>query len=669
MKKTHLHRSRLLAAAVVAAIGAVAFTPSTFAQQRIGGDGRLMDANNRVGSGGFNDNSSSALPPGVFGNAIVTGDVTGGRGFQGNVPYFAPGAFHANLPGQFVDNFVSGSTNVQTNGTIVDNAQNVHLFVGDSRGINPPSGFISTGAQPGYIPSGPISDGQFASNTALGSPESPSLSTYVPSAIFQTGGTQAGGGASVYKSASPLFGVTTLQTAQQTNGTSAFNDAASGSNALNSAIGTGDRVDISADLKSPALSDNAAISADQIGTGGNGVGLNGLGTPAGISSFATPNAGDGNGLNTNQSGQPAGPGRTGTVVSATPGTPGYNARAGANGRLNGQIGNGLNGSAAAGQAGLGQGNAINGQISGAVPSGYALNSSIGGTALSGSINTGEDSSTNVYSPTSNLPGSAYQRMLLRLKTINPNTPLTPEQKMLLTQAKMQDIKTAQAGNAPKEGLPAASSNNQRPMGSSGVGALPPGAAQNGPVIPQQVHSAESDKPVQLHTFSGDASPASRQLLSKAEDLMKQGKFTSALEEYDLVEQQFPSNPYIQLGRANAELGASYYGLAEAHLRQAFMSDQALLSAQLDLRSLLGADKLQYLVKDLKQIAQADPNESRPVFLLAYICYNTNNPRGAAAYLDLAEKREGKPDPFFKLLRQHWDLPSITDEKNDTDLNK
>jgi cytochrome c-type biogenesis protein CcmH/NrfG len=99
-----------------------------------------------------------------------------------------------------------------------------------------------------------------------------------------------------------------------------------------------------------------------------------------------------------------------------------------------------------------------------------------------------------------------------------------------------------------------------------------------------------------------------------------------------------------------------------------MNDQALLSAQLDLHSFLGEDKLQYLVKDLKGIAQANPSESRPVFLLAYICYNTGNPRGAAAYLDLASKREGKPDPFFDLLRQHWDLPS-SDSNVPADLNK
>jgi hypothetical protein len=70
---------------------------------------------------------------------------------------------------------------------------------------------------------------------------------------------------------------------------------------------------------------------------------------------------------------------------------------------------------------------------------------------------------------------------------------------------------------------------------------------------------------------------------------------------------------------------------------------------------------------LKEIAQANPNESRPVFLLAYICYNTNKDRAAANYLNLAAKREGKPDPLYKLLQERWDLPDVTGD--DSQLNK
>ncbi len=688
MNSPRCNRSTILAAAVAAALGAITvFAPAGYAQYRVSG-GQINDANNRVGSGGINSGSGASLPPGVLNNSIVTGNVTGGVGFQGNLPYFAPGAFHGTLPGSFVDNFVSGSTNVTTGGAIVDNAQSVHLYVGDKQGVNPPANFISLGSQPGYIPANTDTSTQYASDSRLGSAAALSpVSSLVPSSIFQTGGAQAGG-ASAYTSASPLFGVTTLQAQQQTSGTSQYGSAAQANSPLQTALGAGDRVDTSTDIKSAALNNNSALGSDNTLSGTSGLGTSGLGTPPGIASFATPRTGlpsgnnstSGNGSNTNgASGAPNADGSDNSSLNANASNSLSNGPIGSASGGNG-TGNGLN---AGPNGALASGQSLNASVNGAVPSGYPLTAKVGGKTISGNLDTGEDSYTNIYSPTSNRPNSAYSRMLLRLKTINPGAQLSSQQRNLLNQAKLQDIKSAQQTNAPsrQKGLP----GSNTPRGSSALGGpgsplggpgsplgqpgepgapLPPGPALSAVPIP-----AGKDQPVAVNSFATDAGNAqTRDELAKAEELMKEGKFTSALEQYDQVEQQSPSNPFIQLGRANAELGASYYGLAEAHLRQAFMNDQALLSAQLDLHSFLGEDKLQYLVKDLKGIAQANPSESRPVFLLAYICYNTGNPRGAAAYLDLASKREGKPDPFFDLLRQHWDLPS-SDSNVPADLNK
>ena len=41
----------------------------------------------------------------------------------------------------------------------------------------------------------------------------------------------------------------------------------------------------------------------------------------------------------------------------------------------------------------------------------------------------------------------------------------------------------------------------------------------------------------------------------------------------------PNTPLVLLGRANVELGRTYYARAESSLRQAFMQDQALLMGQ------------------------------------------------------------------------------------------
>ncbi|MEM1212574.1 MAG: hypothetical protein AAGI68_09785 [Planctomycetota bacterium] len=59
------------------------------AQQAAGGDGRALDANPQAGSGGVN--SAAQQPDYRARNNLITGNVAGGRAFQGDVGYVAPG--------------------------------------------------------------------------------------------------------------------------------------------------------------------------------------------------------------------------------------------------------------------------------------------------------------------------------------------------------------------------------------------------------------------------------------------------------------------------------------------------------------------------------------------------------------------------------------------------
>ncbi len=164
----------------------------------------------------------------------------------------------------------------------------------------------------------------------------------------------------------------------------------------------------------------------------------------------------------------------------------------------------------------------------------------------------------------------------------------------------------------------------------------------------------------------------KEMLAKAETLMKEGKYSSAIDQYAAAEQVAPNQPLVWIGRANAELGAAYYSRAEAHLKQAFRADEALLMAQYDLRAFLGEDRLKAVIKDLMEIAGTDQKSPTPVFLLAYISYNTGNESKAAGYLDMAEKRAGGKDPVYGLLREHWALPASKDatpDRKPEELNK
>ena len=62
------------------------------------GGGHALDANNGVGSGGYNGavNNGSL----VTGNDIIYGNVTGGRGLTGKLREFDPTQFRGTLPGR-----------------------------------------------------------------------------------------------------------------------------------------------------------------------------------------------------------------------------------------------------------------------------------------------------------------------------------------------------------------------------------------------------------------------------------------------------------------------------------------------------------------------------------------------------------------------------------------
>lgn len=76
--------------------------------------GRELDANTRVGSGGVNTPRLGTPQGDIFGNLYVTGQVTAGRSFRGDVPYSASNQLSLTLPSQSVDNFTRDSVGLNT---------------------------------------------------------------------------------------------------------------------------------------------------------------------------------------------------------------------------------------------------------------------------------------------------------------------------------------------------------------------------------------------------------------------------------------------------------------------------------------------------------------------------------------------------------------------------
>jgi hypothetical protein len=160
------------------------------------------------------------------------------------------------------------------------------------------------------------------------------------------------------------------------------------------------------------------------------------------------------------------------------------------------------------------------------------------------------------------------------------------------------------------------------------------------------------------------------LLQSAEDLMREGKFQSAIEKYNAAEQVDPNSAIVGLGRANAELGAGYYHQSSVDLHQVFESEPALLMGRYNLKDWMDPKRIEFIEKELNDLAAADTKQEMPVFLLAYLAYNSGEVDRAKDYLAEARKRAGDSDPLLAQLEGHWfGSAAETTAPKPADLNK
>lgn len=102
-KSVSIKHLALTAAAVVLCCG------QAMAQNRAGGDGRALERDLRVGGGGLAPRANF-YDEVQLRNAIITGNVGGGKAFRGNVGYTAPNEFRGRLAGDSTFSFRRDST-------------------------------------------------------------------------------------------------------------------------------------------------------------------------------------------------------------------------------------------------------------------------------------------------------------------------------------------------------------------------------------------------------------------------------------------------------------------------------------------------------------------------------------------------------------------------------
>ncbi len=297
------------------------------------------------------------------------------------------------------------------------------------------------------------------------------------------------------------------------------------------------------------------------------------------------------------------------------------------------------------------------------PGSAVQNQSVGGKALSSAI--GEANNQGIQQKFIVPPqdqNSQYAEMLKKYQQMEAENKMTPQQRAKMyndvMRERTREQQAAQSGTGQSGGGAAPGSILPAP-GTAGQGNTPakPGQPQTkSPTAKAPVPQFKAIEPVQVNSFAeGMKGKGLTEITKQAESLVHEGKFNAALDKYDAAEQVAPNNPMIKMGRAIAELGGSYYARADVHLREAYQRNPALMAAKFNLEDQLGRDRVQSLVRDLRDLATKEKKDSRPVFLLAFIAYNTGSPDTANAYLDLAQKRSDNTDPLLKSLQEHWKL--------------
>jgi len=595
---------------ILAAVASVALPAIALGQGQIDA-GRSNDASNRVGSGGRNDSYVATHRSSYIvnnGNQIVTGNVTMGREFRDRVGYTNPHALRVPTAGLGSDNFVKNSAGVPQPHSREPIPNQATPFYGASQTATPPPGYQLSPTRGGFVPSPPVGGPRSPEDQRLGivdlnQPISPAVgaNTLVTRGSLTPGAAAAAGGEPTPAgiiTASSLYGVREWNPRDPADRLFLESMVRDQNNVLDRLRMDPREVQKMRDELQKVLGDDPAQTGQGTGTGqgaGQGTGQSGVG-------------------------QGAAPGARRTGDSFTLDPLGRTFDSPSDGALNNK----------------------------------PLDSQVQTAQLEAGLDTQQSNRMRLLSQAQRT-SAQYSELNKRLEQYYEERRKTDAD---FAREFNDAVRARNAAKAADPNKPAGGINNVgRPPG--GAGAPGAGAADAIPGKPGDnavKPPIKKPAPIKVGTLSqGVKAEGLANLLKKAEQLMKDGRFVSALDQYDAAEAVQP-NPLIWLGKANAELGAGFFARADAHLRQAFTTDKALLMGQYDLRGMLGEQRLEKLVADLKDLTNKDQKATTPVWLLAYISYNSGNERMALGFLDLAEKRAGGQDPFFKLVREHWSLP-------------
>ena len=665
--------SRPIVWAAWVAVGVSSLMASTASAQYRVDNSQARDANNRVGSGGFNNGvGQGAIQQrvgGTAGNYIVTGNVTGGRAFRGSLGYTDPSAFRGSLGSASFDTFYRDSVGFGTaRGAQTQNFATIQPYFGSGQTVAPPTGFVADPSRGGGFIATPRTLVQ-SNDTRLdfGGATRAEVNQGVISSQRVVGGAGlVNGPADLNTPAIAPFDIsappqTQFQISDYTSlaraRPSLLNATPQGADALSSEAGLNR-------IRTIQQNDPSQIGVDGFPTGGNVINPNARGEAIDSGRAITPLDGRLEATarpldpNAPAAGRSAANGddRSTGILSNNPQYAELRRRLEATDRTRR-----LPGSDAVERVNqqnrrvLAERNGTSAQPNDDRNADPAARPG-GNNAGNGNRSGGQNDATGTL-PRSALPDQPVdqtqepERLSNRVDSIVPNSSIDPrrpgERPTVVSPSGTTPPVRAAGDRLEQPTVPADNLNLPRPE-------------SDRPALPATRPAAmgEDGAPMKISSLAtGVKDPALAEALTRAEASMKQGKFATAIDTYERAGGMAKGDPIVFMGRSIAELGGSYYRRAEGHLRDAYAAERALLMAKFDLRVLLGDERLNFLVSDLNDIARTNTKDPGPLLLLAFIYYNGGLEDRAARALTMAQTRAGGNDATVTLLQQAWQLPA------------
>jgi hypothetical protein len=122
-------------------------------------------------------------------------------------------------------------------------------------------------------------------------------------------------------------------------------------------------------------------------------------------------------------------------------------------------------------------------------------------------------------------------------------------------------------------------------------------------------------------------------MQQAEQLLKDGKYMEAVDQYQQALTLQPTNALALVGRAHAELAAGMYQSAAIDLKAVFTQKPDMVSVRYTLNDFIPSKRVDNLMTDLLELTTRPRTGNMASFLYCYLSYNTDHPTELQQELD------------------------------------